>query len=160
MLLMIKKMRMMIRMIFNAIIEMPANTHYKYEYDKDSKLLVLDRRIPIAIPSNYGFIPNTLCDDGDPLDVFVVSKNPLVSLSKVKFNIISAFRCNDNGKSDDKILGILDGETAYGSFDRIESEYRVITYLNNYKKGFEIIETVTDKQAIEQIIEKARQLYG
>src|SRR5437868_11382710 len=93
-----------------AIVEIPKGSFYKYEIDKDDGNLVLDRPMNQSIPYNYGFIPETLCGDGDPLDVFIVSYHPIPPLTKVEVVIVGVLKCIDNGEEDDKIIAMIAGE--------------------------------------------------
>lgn len=127
-------------MTVDAVIEMPSNVTYKYEMDKNTGELLLDRPLQLQVPFNYGFVPGTLCDDGDPLDIFVASAHPIVPMARVKAKVIGMFKCIDNGKGDDKLVSVLIGEhpnldadTEAGIVDLVEY------YLKNYKAGFEII---------------------
>lgn len=92
----------------NAIIEIPKNTRAKYELDKESGLLKMDRVIYSSMyyPHNYGFIPKTYCDDNDPLDILVISQIPIVSMCIVEAKIIGVMRMVDQGEADDKIIAV------------------------------------------------------
>jgi inorganic pyrophosphatase len=132
-------------MIAVAVVEMPQGTSMKYEVDKETGQLVLDRPLNQPVPYNYGYIPGTLCGDGDPLDIFIVCDESIYPLSKVKVEIVGALRCTDNGASDDKIIAHLVGDERPDSFG-----LRLIqNYLETYKKGFQVEEILNKDQALE-----------
>jgi inorganic pyrophosphatase len=89
---------------FNAVIEIPAGGTVKYELDKRSGLLRVDRVLYSAVyyPANYGFLPRTLGDDGDPLDVLVLMSEPVAPLSVVRARAIGALRMRDMATGDDR----------------------------------------------------------
>ena len=93
---------------FSAVIEISKGSSCKYELDKKTGLLRLDRILYTAThyPQNYGFIPRTYADDGDPLDVLVLCSEPIVPLTLVQVYPIGAMRMIDGGKLDDKIIAI------------------------------------------------------
>lgn len=93
---------------FDAIIEIPAMSSVKYEIDKTTHRLVVDRLLEPAMyyPCNYGFIPETLGGDGDPLDVLVITPNPLIPLSCLSIRPIGMLRMTDEGGDDAKILAV------------------------------------------------------
>lgn len=127
--------------ILEAIIEIPKDSHYKYEVDKNTGELMLDRVVNLKIPYNYGFIPNTLCEDGDPLDVFVVSTRAIPPKTRVKVKVFGILLCRDNGDFDHKLIGFLDGEepAMFRSLVEKSTRVRIENYLTNYKSGFEIL---------------------
>ena len=92
----------------NAIIEIPRNSRAKYELDKDSGLLKLDRVLYSSTyyPANYGFIPKTYCDDNDPLDILVLSQIDMQPLCLVEAKVIGVMRMLDQGEADDKIIAV------------------------------------------------------
>jgi inorganic pyrophosphatase len=92
----------------NGIIEIPKGTKGKYEIDKESGLIKLDRVLYSAVfyPTNYGFIPQSLGDDGDPLDILVLSQIEMVPLCLVAANVIGVMRMIDGGFEDDKIIAV------------------------------------------------------
>ncbi len=93
----------------NVIIEIPANSDpVKYEVDKDSGALFVDRFMGTAMhyPCNYGYVPNTLSDDGDPVDVLVVTPFPLVSGSVVRVRPVGMLRMTDEAGFDAKLIAV------------------------------------------------------
>ena len=92
----------------NGIIEIPRNTRAKYEIDKDSGLLKLDRVLYSSMyyPVNYGFIPQTYCDDKDPLDILILSQITIVPMCIVPAKPIGVMRMSDGGEGDDKIIAV------------------------------------------------------
>lgn len=100
---------------FTAVIEIPKGSSCKYELDKKTGLVRLDRVLYTAThyPANYGFIPRTYADDGDPLDVLVLCTEPLYSLTLVQVAPIGAMRMIDGGKLDDKIIAVPFSDPTY-----------------------------------------------
>ena len=91
-----------------AVIEIPNGSRNKYEYDKDKEAFALDRVLysPIHYPAEYGIIPKTLWDDGDPMDILVVMEQPTFPGCVIETRIIGVMKMIDGGESDDKILGV------------------------------------------------------
>src|SRR3954470_8976808 len=91
-----------------AFIEIPKGSKVKYELDKETGLLKVDRVLYSAVhyPANYGFIPRTYCDDGDALDVLVLGQEPVVPLTLMTARAIGVMRMVDDKGGDDKILAI------------------------------------------------------
>lgn len=106
---------------FIAVIEIPKGSKQKYELDKKTGLLILDRILYTSThyPANYGFIPHTLADDGDPLDVLVLCSESLLPLSLLKVYPIGVITMNDNGKNDEKIIAIPFTDPNYNSYKTI-----------------------------------------
>ena len=96
----------------DALIEIPRGSKAKYEVDKPSGLIRLDRVVFAAFqyPSNYGFIPQTLGEDGDPLDILVLSEVSMVPLTLVKTRIIGYMEMIDNGDCDEKVIAVAEGD--------------------------------------------------
>jgi len=94
--------------IVNGIVEIPKNTRAKYELDKDTGLLTLDRVLYSSVyyPANYGFIPRSYCDDHDPLDIMILSQIDIVPLTIVPAKVIGVMRMIDSGEADDKIIAV------------------------------------------------------
>ena len=113
--------------VVNGIIEIPKNTRAKYELDKESGLLKMDRVLfsSINYPQNYGFIPQTYCDDQDPLDILILSQIDVVPLCLVEAKVIGAMRMIDSGEMDDKIIAVA-------SHDMSVNHYNDISELPNH----------------------------
>lgn len=100
---------------FTAVVEIPKGSSCKYELDKQTGLIRLDRVLYTAThyPANYGFIPRTYADDGDPLDVLVLCSEPLYPLTLVRVYPIGCMRMIDSGKLDDKIIAVPFSDPTY-----------------------------------------------
>ncbi len=125
---------------FNMIVEIPQGiAPVKYELDKDSGALVVDRFVstPMFYPCHYGFIPNTLANDGDPLDVLLVANFPVYPLSVIKVRPIGVLLMDDESGGDEKIIAV--------PVDKITSFYsNIYSYtdlpellINQFKHFFE-----------------------
>jgi inorganic pyrophosphatase len=106
----------------NVVIEIPYGSNVKYEVDKDSGAVMVDRVMYSAMfyPANYGFVPNTLAGDGDPADVLVVTPYPLVAGSVIKTRIIGALVTEDESGMDEKFLAVPVSKID-PNFDHIQS---------------------------------------
>lgn len=91
-----------------AIVEIPKGSRNKYEYNKQAGLIKLDRVLYSSLhyPGDYGLIPHTFCDDGDPLDILVMINEPTFPGCIIEARPIGVFRMLDRGESDDKILAV------------------------------------------------------
>ena len=136
-------------MSIKAIVEISFGSLYKYEHDKVNNVLVLDRPLNQAIPVNYGYIENTLAEDKDPLDIFVISDYPIRPLTQVKFDIIAAFKCLDSNVPDHKIVATLKDET-HKSLDFYTDAIK--QYLETYKKDFKVLEFVGRQEALDILV--------
>ena len=107
---------------FVACIEIQQGDKTKYELDKETGMLMLDRVLYTSTnyPMNYGFIPLTLSDDGDPLDVFVLCSQPLARLSLVRCYPIGVVMMTDRNEDDEKIIAIPFGDPQYNDFKDIK----------------------------------------
>src|SRR5215470_8556826 len=103
---------------FPTVIEIPKGSKNKYELDKESGLLRLDRALYSAVyyPADYGFIPRTYCDDGDPLDVLVLGQEPVYPLTLVEARAIGVMRMRDEKGLDDKIVAVSVHDPAYSDY--------------------------------------------
>jgi inorganic pyrophosphatase len=103
---------------FHAIIEIPLGSSNKYELDKQTGLLKLDRVLHSAVyyPANYGFIPQTLADDGDPLDVLVLGAAPVYPLTLVAARAIGLMTMKDQEEIDHKIVAVHVNDPEYNSY--------------------------------------------
>ena len=98
--------------VVNGIIEIPRASRAKYELDKESGLLKMDRVLYSSVyyPANYGFIPQTYCDDKDPLDILILSQVTVVPMCIVSARVIGVMRMVDHGEMDDKIIAIAEND--------------------------------------------------
>lgn len=114
---------------FNTIIEIPIGSRVKYELDKVTGLLKVDRVLFSAVyyPANYGFIPQTYCDDGDPLDVLVLGQVEVVPLCIVRAKAIGVMQMIDQEKEDDKIIAVHADDPEYRDYHDISElpEHRI-----------------------------------
>ena len=94
--------------VIYAVVEIPKGSRNKYEYDKDMEAFALDRVLysPFHYPAEYGIIPQTLWDDGDPMDILVIMDEPTFPGCVIETRPIGIMRMIDGGDSDDKILGV------------------------------------------------------
>lgn len=102
----------------NAIIEVPKNSTLKYELDKQTGLIKLDRVLYSAVhyPGDYGFIPRTYWDDDDPLDIIVLSNFPVYPLTIVRARPIGVLHMVDNDEADDKIIAVHAGDPRFARY--------------------------------------------
>ncbi len=145
---------------FSAVIEIPKGSNCKYELDKYTGLLRLDRVLYTSThyPANYGFIPRTYADDGDPLDVLVLCAESIHPLTLVRVFPIGVMRMIDGGAIDDKIIAIPFSDPSYNKiksidelpahiFDEIMHFFTVYKQLEN--KQTAVKELFSSKEAIE-----------
>ncbi|MDZ4702098.1 MAG: inorganic diphosphatase [Rhodothermales bacterium] len=107
--------------IFQAVIEIPKGSKIKYELDKQTGLIRVDRVLysSVIYPANYGFIPQTLGDDDDPLDVLVLMQEQVAPLSILRARPIGLMEMVDQGQSDEKIICIHVDDPAFNGFYHI-----------------------------------------
>src|ERR1700755_2177201 len=103
---------------FNAVIEIPFGSSVKYELDKQSGLIKLDRVLYSAVyyPANYGFIPQTLAEDDDPLDVLVLCQEAVVPLTLIHARAIGLMTMIDSGKRDHKVIAVATQDPEFNSY--------------------------------------------
>src|SRR5207248_2004182 len=103
---------------FTAVVEIPMGSSVKYELDKETGMLKVDRILYSAVyyPANYGFIPQTLAEDGDPLDVLVLCQEAVAPLTLVSARAIGLMTMVDSGKNDHKILAVAVDDPEYNGF--------------------------------------------
>jgi inorganic pyrophosphatase len=106
---------------FPAFIEIPMGSKVKYELDKDTGLLKVDRVLFSAVhyPANYGFIPQTFCGDGDPLDVLVLCQETVVPMALMRARAIGMMEMRDDKGMDDKIIAVHLDDPAYRDYSHI-----------------------------------------
>lgn len=103
---------------FQAVIEIPLGSNLKYELDKPTGLLKVDRVIHSAVfyPANYGFIPQTYAEDNDPLDVLVLCQEPVQPLALIKARAIGVMTMTDSGAADDKIIAVATNDPEFSEY--------------------------------------------
>lgn len=108
--------------IVNAIIEIPKGSKVKYEIDKKSGLIKMDRILfsSVHYPANYGFIPQTYCDDKDPLDILVLGQEPAVPLCIMRAKPIGVMKMVDQGEADDKIIAVHADDPEFSHINSLE----------------------------------------
>ena len=104
-----------------AIIEIPTGSKVKYELDKRSGLLLVDRILFSAVhyPANYGFVPRTYCDDGDPLDILVLCSETIQPLSIMHAKIIGVMKMRDDKGEDDKLIAVHAHDPNYSDYSDV-----------------------------------------
>jgi len=106
---------------FRCVIEIPKGSKVKYELDKKTGLLWLDRVLHSAVhyPANYGFLPQTYCGDGDPLDVLVLGQEPVVPLCVLRARAIGVLTMSDEKGSDDKVIAVHVDDPEYAHYQDV-----------------------------------------
>ena len=131
---------------FEALIEIPKGCKAKYELDKETGLLMMDRVLytSTVYPANYGFIPRTLADDGDPLDVLVLCNEPIYPRTLVRCYPIGVIKMIDGDSLDEKIIAIPFGDPNYnGYYDIKELPKHVYEEMMHF---FEVYKALEHKQ--------------
>src|SRR5262245_3229755 len=143
-------------MNFKALIEIPKGSRNKYELDKGSGMLRLDRVISSAVfyPANYGFIPQTLGEDDDPLDVLVYSTEEIPPLCLCNARAVGLMTMIDSGQGDHKIVAVLPEDPVFSEFQNA-GEFPKHTF-KMLKRFFEDYKQLENKQvAVEEIQDAA-----
>jgi len=128
---------------FSCVIEIPRGSKVKYELDKPTGLLRVDRILysSVVYPANYGFIPRSYCDDGDPLDVLVLGAEPVVPLSILHVRAIGVMHMLDEGKGDDKIVAVQTADPAFCSYKDIkELPSHIAHEISRFFEDYKILE--------------------
>jgi inorganic pyrophosphatase len=154
---------------FQALIEIPLGSNVKYELDKASGLLKVDRIIHSAVfyPANYGFIPQTYAEDNDPLDVLVLCQESVQPLALIKARAIGVMTMIDSGAPDDKIIAVATNDPEFSSYleARDLPPHRLLVlkrFFQDYKQleGKQVqVEDIKPAYAAISVIEKALARY-
>lgn len=155
--------------IVNAVIEIPQGSRAKYEIDKPSGLLKLDRVIYSSFyyPVNYGFIPQTYGGDKDPLDILVITSLAVQPLTIMQAKIIGVMQMIDSGDADDKIIAVAANDPSVNHYNNIEELQKhffdeLRHFFEEYKKlenKTVIVEEFGDKTAALKIVAEAIAFY-
>ena len=153
----------------NGLIEIPQGSRSKYEVDKATGLLRLDRVIysSFQYPINYGFIPQTLGHDGDPLDILVLCSQPIQSLCLVEANVIGNMQMIDQGQQDDKIIAVAAKDPSVNHITNVEElPQHFLLELRNFFEQYKVLENkkvvidnFQDRPTAFRVIEEAIGLY-
>lgn len=128
---------------FHAFIEIPKGSKVKYELDKPTGLLRVDRILFSAVhyPANYGFIPQTYCDDDDPLDVLVLGQEPVVPMSIMRARPIGVMQMRDEKGLDDKIVAVHLDDPAVNHYSHIrEVPQHTLLELRRFFEDYKTLE--------------------
>ena len=153
----------------NAVIEISQGSRAKYEVDKPTGLLKLDRVIYSSFhyPINYGFIPQTLGQDGDPLDILVFCSQPIQPLCLVEANVIGNMQMIDQGQVDDKIIAVASKDPSVNHYQKMEDlPQHFLLELRNFFEQYKVLENkkvaidnFQDKETACTIIQSAIDFY-
>lgn len=154
---------------FVAYIEITKGQKQKYELDKETGMLILDRVLYTSThyPANYGFIPRTLSEDGDPLDVLVICSEPILNCSLVRCHPIGVITMEDGGELDEKIIALPFGDPTYMDYKSINELPQHITdeiehFFSVYKQleGKNTFVSKSDgHKAAQEVIQKCLNAY-
>lgn len=155
--------------VVNAIIEIPKGSKAKYEIDKASGLIKLDRVLfsSVMYPANYGFIPQTYCDDKDPLDILVLCSVDVYPLTIIEAKVIGVMHMVDQGEQDDKIIAVAKNDMSVNYIDDLadlppHTMTEIVRFFKDYKaledKNVSIEHLLGKRYAIK-VIEEAIALY-
>jgi inorganic pyrophosphatase len=154
---------------FQALIEIPLGSNVKYELDKPTGLLKVDRVIHSAVfyPANYGFIPQTYAEDNDPLDVLVLCQEPVQPLALIKARAIGVMTMIDSGAVDDKIIAVATNDPEFSNYVEARDlpSHRLLVlkrFFQDYKQleGKQVqVEDIRPAYAAMAAIEKALTRY-
>ena len=134
--------------VVTGIIEIPKNTRAKYELDKESGLLKMDRVLYSSVyyPANYGFIPQTYCDDDDPLDIMVFSQIAIQPLCLVDAKVIGVMHMVDVDEIDDKIIAVAKNDMSVNHVNDISQ--LPMHFINEIRNFFEDYKKLENKEVI------------
>lgn len=155
--------------IVNCVIEIPKGSKLKYEMDKKSGLIKADRVLfsSVHYPANYGFIPQTYCDDKDPLDILVLGQEVVVPLCIMRAKIIGVMRMQDQGEMDDKLIAVHADDPEYSHLNSIlelppHRTTEVRRFFEDYKvleHKKVIVEDFLDRDDALRILQESFDLY-
>jgi inorganic pyrophosphatase len=134
--------------LFTAVIEIPKGSKTKYELDKETGMIRVDRILSSSVhyPANYGFIPKTYCEDHDPLDVLVLGQEPVYPMSLITAKPIGLMKMTDHGEADDKIIAVHAHDPEYAAFKNIRElpAHRMM----EVQRFFEDYKTLENKKVV------------
>lgn len=156
----------------NVVVEIPYGSNIKYELDKESGAVVVDRVMYSAMfyPANYGFVPNTLSDDGDPADVLVLNEYPLQAGSVIKCRLIGVLLMEDESGIDEKLLAVPVSkiDPRYDDIKSLQDLPKItLDRIKNFFETYKMLEPnkwvkvkdYKDKEEAQAILQKAIESY-
>ncbi len=156
--------------LVNAIIEIPKGSKAKYEIDKNSGLIKLDRVLfsSVMYPAHYGFIPQTYCDDKDPLDILVLCSVDVYPLTIIEAKPIGVMHMVDQGEQDDKIIAVAQNDQSVNYIDDLSelpphAMKEIVRFFQDYKALEQkkvSIEHLLGKRYAHKVIEESIELYN
>jgi len=153
--------------VINVVIEIPAGSNHKIEWNRELAVMQLDRVEPVAFakPTNYGFIPQTLDEDGDELDVLIVTDQPLTTGIFLEAKVIGVMKFEDDGEVDDKIVAVpaddRNSGDAIASLDDLPAQLikQVDFHFSHYKDlkkpGTTVVKGWGDVEEAKEVIHEA-----
>jgi inorganic pyrophosphatase len=145
---------------FYAVIEITKGSKNKYELDKETGMMRLDRILYTSThyPANYGFIPRTYAEDGDPLDVLVLCSEPIIPASLVRCTPIGVLSMIDGGFVDHKIIAVPQNDPVYNSYSNIEELPRHVS--DEIMHFFTVYKTLESKETAIEAVNGAAEALG
>ncbi len=154
---------------FLCVVEIPKGSKKKYELDKETGLMILDRILYTSThyPANYGFIPRTYGDDGDPLDVLLICAEQLEPMTLVRAFPIGVITMKDNGRDDEKIIAIPFNDPNYNHYTDIdqlpshifEEMRHFFTVYKNLENKATVVDEVSPRETALKVIAEAIDRY-
>lgn len=152
--------------VINVVIEIPAGSSHKIEWNRELAVMQLDRVDPqiFAKPTNYGFIPQTLDEDGDELDVLLVTDSPLPTGVFLEANVVGVMKFEDDGEVDDKIVAVpADDRNSGNRIKTLEDIPQLVKQIENHfnhykdikKPGTTVVKGWGDVQEAKAVIHEA-----
>ena len=155
--------------IVNAIIEIPKDSSIKYEIDKETGLIKLDRFLYSSVfyPGDYGLIPRTLCEDHDPLDIIIITQKALFPKTLAEVRVIGIMKMIDSGEADDKIIAVYDKDPRFSEINDIKDiPKHTIKEIKNFFETYKILQgkkcevlEVSGKKEAYKCIKDSQKMY-
>lgn len=142
-----------------AVIEIPRGSKLKYEIDKTTGLLMLDRVLYSSIhyPANYGFIPQTLAEDHDPLDILVLMQEPVVPLTIVRARAIGGLKMRDDKGDDDKVVAVAIDDPAFQHYTEVSQlPPHLMIELERFFRDYKVLEAKTSE--VDELYDRSQAL--